>query len=304
MNTNNLTLQSHKIVLVTDRNMLSPTMFTAWTLLQRFTGCVDLHISGDGLTDVDWSAVEQVCSTFDDIKLNLLQLNKEELTGASSVGTYISAAAMGRLIIPRKLSGRVLYLDGDVRVVSDLSPLFRIDMQGQPIAAVRDYVVSKWLANGIKEGHRNEARLAELRDSMGGGPASEYFNSGVLLMNIDDIIAETTLAEGMMDLERASKCSWGDQDHLNNVFAGRARLLDPAYNSSWSRTSEQRKFIMKLDPLPYEIEDIPNAIVHFHGPKKPWHNSRKDFWSRRGRAVFLYRRELVKFNSRFPNLAF
>jgi lipopolysaccharide biosynthesis glycosyltransferase len=46
------------------------------------------------------------------------------LAGAQPVGSYISAVAMGRLIIPRKLTGRVLYLDGDVRVTADVSQLF------------------------------------------------------------------------------------------------------------------------------------------------------------------------------------
>lgn len=220
------------------------------------------------------------------------------------MGSYISAAAMGRLVIPQKLSGRVLYLDGDVRIVADLSPLFSVDMQGQPLAAVRDYVVSGWLAKGVVRGHRNEIRLKELAQSMHGAEVSSYFNSGVLLLDTDAIAAEPELSDAMQDLERASKCSWGDQDHLNNVFAGRVRLLDPAYNSSWSRTSEQRRFIAKLGPAPSEVTNIPDAIIHFHGPRKPWKNARRDLWSRRARAVFSYRRELARFALEFPDLAF
>jgi lipopolysaccharide biosynthesis glycosyltransferase len=292
-----------RIVLVTDKNMLGPTLFTAWTLLQRFVGAAELHVWGDGLTDEDWSAVSRVCSVHRDISLHPLRLNREELAGASPVGDYISAAAMGRLIIPRKLSGRILYLDGDVRVTADLSPLFSVDMQGQPLAAVRDYVVSSWLAKGVVSGHRNEARLTELAQSMESATVSSYFNSGVLLLDADAIVADPALCSAMQDLERASKCSWGDQDHLNNVFAGRVRLLDPAYNSSWSRTSKQRRFIAKLGPSPSEVINIPNAIIHFHGPLKPWKNARHDLWSRRARAVFSYRRELTKFDHEFPDLA-
>jgi lipopolysaccharide biosynthesis glycosyltransferase len=67
------------------------------------------------------------------------------------------------LIIPSKLTGRVLYLDGDVRVSADLSPLFKVDMQGQPLAAARDYVISSWLAKGVAPEQRDETRLAYLR---------------------------------------------------------------------------------------------------------------------------------------------
>jgi lipopolysaccharide biosynthesis glycosyltransferase len=139
---------------------------------------------------------------------------------------------------------------------------------------------------------------------MQGAEVSSYFNAGVLLMDVDAITAEPALCDAMQDIERASKCSWGDQDHLNNVFAGRVRLLDPAYNSSWSRTSKQRRFIAELGPAPLELTKIPDAIIHFHGPKKPWHKARHDLWSRRARAVFSYRRELAKFVHEFPDLAF
>jgi len=293
-----------RIVLVTDKGMLEPTLFAAWTLLKRFTGAAELHFWGVALSDADWATVSRVCSGHGDISLHPTRLDPEELAGAQPVGSYISAVAMGRLIIPRKLTGRVLYLDGDVRVTADVSQLFKIDMQGQPLAAVRDYVVSSWLAKDGAPGHRNEPRIEELSQAMQGEKVSNYFNSGVLLLDVDAIIAKPALCEAMQDLGRASKCSWGDQDHLNNVFAGRVRLIDPAYNSSWSRTSKQRRFIAELGPTPLELTNIPAAIIHFHGPKKPWHKARHDLWSRRARAVFSYRRELAKFVHEFPDLAF
>jgi lipopolysaccharide biosynthesis glycosyltransferase len=296
--------QTPRIVMVTDSGMLRPTLFAVWTLLQRFTGRAELHFWGDALTDEEWSAVSLVCSGHRDITIHPLRLGQEDLVGAKPVGDYISPATMGRLIIPRKLTGRVLYLDGDVRVTADLSTLFQLDMQGQPLAAARDYVVSSFLAKGVASGSRNETRVSELKQSMQGADVSSYFNAGVLLMDVDAIIAEPALCNGMQDIVRASTYRGGDQDHLNNVFAGRVHLLDPAYNSSWSRTSKQRKFISELGPAPFEQTNISDAIIHFHGPRKPWHKARLDLWSRRARAVFSYRRELANFTRHFPNLTF
>lgn len=304
MNDNALYPDLPRIVMVTDKGMLRPTLFTAWTVLQHFAGAAELHFWGDDLTDADWQAVARVCESYRDITLHPLRLEPEDMAGAGSVGNHISAATMGRLIIPRKLSGRVLYLDGDVRVTADLAPLFSLDMQGQPLAAVRDYVISNWLAKGVVPGHRNEKRLTELRRMMNGADVSGYFNAGVLLLDVDAILDEPALSDAMQDLECASKYDAGDQDHLNIVFAGRVRLLDPAYNSSWSRSSRQRQFISKLGPAPGEITNIPDAIVHFHGPRKPWNIARFDLWSRRARAVYSYRQSLEKFLQAFPDLAF
>ncbi|RAZ82409.1 glycosyltransferase family 8 protein [Cereibacter johrii] len=293
-----------RIVLITDEGMLKPTLFTAWTMLRRFKGNAELHFWGYSLDDWQWESVAHVASCNPEVALRPLRLQAADLAGATPVGDYISEVAMGRLFIPSKLSGRVLYLDGDVRVTADLSPLFSLDMQGHPLAAVRDYVVSSWMEKGVSPEHRNAARIDELSKSMAGADVSTYFNSGVLLLDTDAIVSDPDLCAAMQDLDRASKCSWGDQDHLNSVFAGRVRLIDPAYNSSWSRTSDQRRFIQKLGPALCELTNAPDAIIHFHGPKKPWKKARLDLWSRRARAVFSYRRELAEFSEKYPELAF
>ncbi|MGC9449298.1 glycosyltransferase family 8 protein [Cereibacter johrii] len=293
-----------RIVLITDDRMLKPTLFTAWTMLRRFRGNAELHFWGNALDDWHWSMVEQVASCNANVVLRPLRLEGADLAGAKPVGTYISEATMGRLLIPKKLTGRVLYLDGDVRVVDDLSPLFSLDMQGFPLAGVRDYVVSKRLARGTPANDRNRARLEEEARCMSGADASTYFNAGVLLLDASAIAADHSLCSAMQDLDRASKWTLGDQDHLNNVFAGRVRLIDPAYNSSWSRTSRQRRYAEKLGPAPAELTYARDAIIHFHGPAKPWKKAQYDFWSPRARAVFSYRRELAAFAERYPELAF
>lgn len=84
-----------RIVLVTDKGMLEATLFTAWTLLKRFTGVAELHFWGDALSDQDWDAVSRVCSGHRDITLHPLRLGQEEMAGAKLVGDYITAATMG-----------------------------------------------------------------------------------------------------------------------------------------------------------------------------------------------------------------
>lgn len=138
-----------RIVLITDEGMLKPTLFTAWTMLRRFKGNAELHFWGYSLDDWQWESVAHVASCNPEVALRPLRLQAADLAGATPVGDYISEVAMGRLFIPSKLSGRVLYLDGDVRVTADLSPLFSLDMRGHPLAAVRDYVVSSWMEKGV-----------------------------------------------------------------------------------------------------------------------------------------------------------
>lgn len=293
-----------QFVLVTDRGLLQPTLFVARGILKHLSGPGVLHFWGDGLSEADWEAVRRIATTNPAVRLECLALKPEDLAGATSPTEHISAAAMGRLFIASRIDGRVLYIDGDTRVTADLSPLFTLDLEGKPIGAVRDYVVSKWCARGIASDRNNAPRIAEIRKLMGQNDISGYFNSGVLLIDTAAVRARPDLAQAMQDIVRASACPWGDQDHLNNVFRGEVHLMNPCWNASWSRTAEHRGFIRKLGGSPEELASLPDAIVHFHGPKKPWKAPRKDFWSRRARAVMAYRRELRGYSAEFPDLAF
>lgn len=290
-----------RIVLVTDRGMFGPTLFTAWTLLRRLRGPGELHFWGDGLDPSDWGVVRAIGNGNPAVTLHCLPLSAQDMAGSKGFRDHISAAAMGRLLIPSKLTGRVLYLDGDIRVTGDVSPLFSLDMQGKPIAAVRDYVVSKRCALG-RDSHRR--RLATVREQLQDVDFPRYFNSGVLLIDTDAVRADSALLAAMQDVVRASTYDLGDQDHLNAVFTGKVHLLNPCYNSSWQRTGDQRQFAGKLGGDAAELARLPDALVHFHGARKPWKARRLDLWSRRARAVWAFRRELSLFQARFPDLSF
>ncbi|TMV94681.1 lipopolysaccharide 3-alpha-galactosyltransferase [Thioclava sp. BHET1] len=279
--------------LVTDRGLFGPTLFTAWGILRHLSRPGTLHFWGEGLTESEWQTVRKLSEqTNPAVTLQCRELDRAELADATSPTDHISGAAMGRLLIPSHISGRVLYIDGDTRVTRDLAPLFDLDIDGKPIAAVRDFVVSKWCARGLEGApEKKQNRIDELRGLLGRDDISEYFNSGVLLLDCDAICADVTRLNAMQDVLRASACPWGDQDHLNNVFSGQVHLLNPAWNSSWSRTAQQRRQSKALGGGAEEIAAQPDAIIHFHGPNKPWKTLRRNPLSRRNRAAWFYRRD-------------
>ncbi|AUH64646.1 glycosyltransferase family 8 protein [Paracoccus zhejiangensis] len=289
-----------QIVFVTDRGLLRPTLVAIWSLLRHLSCPADLHLWGDGLGDADWQAVHRVAETGGKASLQSRAIDPTELAGAGSPAAHISAAAMGRLFIPRHLSGRVLYIDGDTLITGDVAPLFDLPLlPGERIGAARDYVTAEWLAGGRLNDRRRQ-RLAALEKHM---DPRGYFNSGVLLMDCDAIRAEPDLQARLEDVAAATATDWGDQDHLNFLFSGRTHLLNPAWNSSWQRSPAQRRFAKKLGGEVEETRDLPDAIIHYHGPKKPWKAPRYDLWSARARAVLRYRRELGSFITAFPDLA-
>lgn len=291
-----------QIAFVTDRGFLKPTLVAMWGMLRHLTQPGIVHFWGDGLEEQDWKAVHRVAAKNPAVTLNCLRLTADDLEGAKGPTSHISAASMGRLHIPSRISGRVLYIDGDTQVVGDVSPLFALDLNGCPVGAVRDSVVAKWSARSLKVREKSMPRVRELQELMQQSDISRYFNSGVLLLDTDAIRAEPELHQAMHDLARASACPLGDQDHLNNVFRGRVHLLNPAYNSSWSQVARQRRHIARLGGDAEESRVSPEIIVHFHGPEKPWKRPRHDLWRHRARAVWRYRREMHEYAQSYPDL--
>ncbi|HWD73540.1 MAG TPA: glycosyltransferase family 8 protein [Solirubrobacteraceae bacterium] len=165
-----------------------------------------------------------------------------------------------RILLPELLPGvdRVLYLDCDVLVVEPLHDLWELDLESSYVAAVTNVPERHML------GHARRLGLA--------GP-ERYFNSGVLLMNLE-LMRRDRCSTALRDcaLENRDRLLWPDQDALNLVLSDRRLDLHPRWNLMnsircfpWSRDL--------LDAAAVEQAVHNPAIVHFEGPRqnKPWH---------------------------------
>jgi lipopolysaccharide biosynthesis glycosyltransferase len=172
----------------------------------------------------------------------------------------IPATMWYRILLPDLLPDvtRILYLDVDVIVVDPISDLWQLDLDGFYLAAVTN----------VPERHM----LGHARD-LGLPGADRYFNSGVLLMNLD-LMRRDDCAAALSEcaLGRLDDLLWPDQDALNLVLGDRRLDLHPR----WNMMNSIRAFPWSeelLDPVAVR-EAIENpAIVHFEGPRenKPWH---------------------------------
>jgi len=154
-----------------------------------------------------------------------------------------------RLVIDRLLPDtieRVLYLDCDMMVRERIEALYEIDMEGFPIAAVRD-TLGSFIAGG-----RDLMMNRDIFDI-----ADPYFNAGMILIDIaawrDARIVdrlEKALSDGILAR------MYYDQDLLNLVFKNNWLRLPPRWNVISARRSHE-----SFDP----------AILHYTGKQKPWH---------------------------------
>lgn len=291
-------------VLVSDVKMLRPTLFTAYRILTQTTRSSTLHFWGSGLDESHWSLLDRLSSLNPKVQIKPLAINDAELKGAKHVGAHVTPAAMGRLLIPSKIEGRSLYLDGDVDVCGDLSKVFDLDIGENLIAGVKDFVVTRRNHNRYFDKNKDDERTIELKRLLNGGPISDYINSGVLLIDSEKIRKEPTIYNQLSDLDAASKWTMGDQDHINNLFRKKIHYLNPAWNASWGRSIEHRFLLLRRRSNRDEIKFEPNRVIHFHGANKPWNRRAWKLWKQYDRSIMSYRRILFTYEEKFPDLRF
>ena len=125
-----------------------------------------------------------------------------------------------RLLMPKVLSGldKLIYLDADLLVHRDIKELWDIDISGYYLAAVKD------------AGYKEYAIIPDFIMEQE-GLVDRYFNSGVLLMNLDKIREYGDLLELVVKfLDKYPNSSMPDQDALNYYFNNMTLLLDDDWN--------------------------------------------------------------------------
>jgi len=165
-----------------------------------------------------------------------------------------------RIRLPELLPAldRVLYLDADMLVVDDLTPLWQTQLAGYYLAAVSNVM---------------EPYARDWPDALGLARAEDYFNSGLLLLNLDAMRRDDMPARlAAYGREAGKRLRWPDQDALNALLAHRRLPLHPRWNCQNSLFYYPRaRDVFGADAVAEAVRNP--AIVHFEGGGvvKPWH---------------------------------
>lgn len=173
---------------------------------------------------------------------------------------YYSVAIYYRMFIPTLFPEleKAIYLDADLILVGDISELYNTNIEGKLVAAVNDRLV------------KDVPTFAEYASKAVGVAADEYFNSGVLVMNLakfrsDDIQTKFLDLLNTYNFDSVAP----DQDYLN-VLCRNDKVLLPI---GWNKM-----------PLPDSDFDMSTLkLLHYNSFEKPWHHDHvlfsNEFWS-------------------------
>lgn len=150
---------------------------------------------------------------------------------------------------------RVIYLDPDILVINPLRPLWELDLAGNLFAAAA-HTGKTELANSV-----NQVRL---------GTDHDYFNSGVLLMDLD-AGRRWINPEALFDFTRrhARELLFPDQDLLNMLYGSLVLPLDDAV-WNYDARNFNNYYLRSGGDCDMDWVFAHTAVLHFCGKAKPW----------------------------------
>ena len=187
-----------------------------------------------------------------------------------------------RLLAPQLLPNvdKAIYLDSDLIVCDDIAKLYDVDVAGYPLAATRD-------ADTIGQIDGYDTTVGPyLKNELGMSDPHDYFQAGVLLMNLARI-RSTVTPEEFLELSTQRMWRWLDQDVLNKVVNGNYVRVHMRWNYLMDWQHLRRTHIVANAPedvrTEYDEAAKNPAIIHFAGPdNRPWlypdADRADDFW--------------------------
>lgn len=174
---------------------------------------------------------------------------------------HFPAEAWLRLVLPEVLPelSRVLWLDSDVIVLAPVRELWTLDLQGMSLAACPNAVMFSF---------------RDVITNIGVADRQLYFNSGVMLMDLERMRAESATASMRLAAQRAAaSIMFADQDVLNMVYHRRYRRLPLKWNVLSQTYINVPETLRVHGRDEYEEAMARPRILHFTGlaKYKPWY---------------------------------
>lgn len=225
---------------------------------------IRVFVLDTGLSQESKERLKEIAGRFErEVIFILMGDLKERFAYEVDTGGF-DISAMGRLFVgtalPKEVE-RVLYLDCDTVVLASLKKLWQTDLKGRLFGAVMEPTIYR-----------------EVKEAIGLRKEDPYFNSGVLLIDLERWRvqgAEARLVEFYGSL--GGKTFACDQDTLNGAFKGQIKVLSPRYNFFTNYRYFHHRDLVRHSPA-YRV--VPKrvftqakhhpAILHFAGDERPW----------------------------------
>lgn len=185
---------------------------------------------------------------------------------------YYSKTTYYRLFIPTLYPqyDKILYLDSDIVLLSDVADLYNEDLGDNLVGGAPDDVIQ------TIEVFRNYAEQV-----VGVADYKNYFNAGILLMNLDQLRKFNFQEKLIYSLGQIKFSVAQDQDYLNRLCKGRVKIL----NKAWNRMPVA---VAQGNP---EAKGENLKLIHYNLAFKPWYFDdtpyQEHFWKYANKTEYI-----------------
>ena len=264
-----------------NKKYLNYAIVTITSICESNGGHHDVYILHSELDNQDIFFISNSLYKYD-VSIKALKIDFNRYKDALPTSDYWSHEIYYRLFLPEILPDnvdRILYLDTDIIVHNNIDDLYNIDFEEADICACYD-----------SNDQLDYSALSDIQQQMFEpliAQGFKYFNSGVLLMNINSMKNKYRFETYLSAMkEWNNKMTAPDQDILNYIHHAKVKYISwrkydlfakLAYNSGWS----------------YENVIQENCIIHFAG-NKPWdckniHYSIEKLWWEYAEKTSVYK---------------
>lgn len=217
--------------------------------------------------------------TKDNVSIEFVDLNYyiEKIKNKLYTRDYFSMTTYFRLFISNLYPqyNKAIYLDSDIVLLADVAELYNEDIGDNLVGAVRDDIIQQ-----------NEVFQEYVEKVVGVSSYKNYFNAGMLIMNLDELRKNKFQEKFLYLLENVKYSVVQDQDYLNRICKGRVKLLDVSWNVMPNATKDVNEDNIKL--------------IHYNYQYKPWHYDNiayaNYFWNFAKKTEFYDKLQEVKNN--------
>ena len=205
--------------------------------------------TNDGISNENQTKIKNKYEK-DNFSIEFVDVNSrlEQIQDKLYTRDYYSNATYYRLLIPDLYPNydKVIYLDSDMAILADVATLYNIDLEDNLLAAVPDGAVQ-----AIPPFQEYVEKVVGLSDY------NNYFNAGMLLMNLDALRKYKFQEKFLYMLGTFKFTVAQDQDYLNRICKGRVKILDSSWNTMPGGIQEENRNNIN--------------IIHYNLSYKPWH---------------------------------
>jgi len=253
------------ILISVNKNYLDKAETMLFSLRQCVSEPIVVFLLNHALDEKEIIAFERYLSESCHANLQVIDVISTALDSFPIVKNYFSVEMFYRILaqflLPDNLD-RVLWLDADLIVMKDITSFYHQSFDE------KDYIVCAD-ANNATEWLNNHIQSLDLPQD------HVYFNSGVMLMNLERLRQEQSADEIIRSaFTIRDKLRFPDQDILNYIYAGRVKYCD------WKHYNYQ----MQGKTCIPENDLVSIFVLHYTGSQKPW-----NYWQLNGASKYWWR---------------